>query len=163
VSQTRLCNKLKKKWFRLSRPKKNERISNLENQVENEENQKVMVESRVEWYNQVQSKYYKIRVEQNNLVKNYVIESTNECKQISNIAVLPSVPAYIGIIGFDKDPKTNPHQKANDVYKTKYTINIDDENTYSYENLTTTRRKDHETNGSVVYETSLSEGVCSQT
>ena len=114
----------------------------------------------VEWYPFVISNYYKITVFQNNKRKQYIIESSNLCKQVVDIDVLPDIPAFIQIYGFTENPSTSKC-KVNDVYTVKYTFKIDDENTCSYENLSTVRRSDKETEGSVVYETVLIEGVSS--
>ncbi len=119
----------------------------------------IKVKARVEWLPSVPSKYYKINVFQNNDKTIYYSSAIEECKQVFDIEVLFDIPANILIQGFENDVVTDPHQKENEIYKTRFTIKKDDDKTYSYENLTTLRRKDHE-NNSYVYESSLSEGVC---
>ena len=115
--------------------------------------------TRVEWYPFVKSKYYKIKVYQNNKNNLYTIESNNECKQTADILIVASIPANITIFGCDIDPKIKPNQSVNDYYKTRYTVKTDESNNYIYENLATTRRTDKETGSNVIYETSLVEGV----
>ena len=118
----------------------------------------------VEWRPLVVSNYYRINVTQNDKKKSYIIESSNLCKQVANVDVLPDIHAFVQICGFTENP-TDPsvgRGKVNDVYTVRYTLKIDDENTCSYENLSTVRRRDKETKGSVVYETELIEGVSSR-
>jgi hypothetical protein len=123
-----------------------------------------MVESRLEWIPFIISKYYKILVTQNDKTTFYSIETSNECKQITDILVLPDILSYIYIYGYNEDPtKKGSSQAVNDIYRVNYTVKIDDANTYTYENIITTRRKDKEINGDVIYETRLIEGVCLKT
>ena len=119
------------------------------------------IQCRFEWYPLVTSNYYRINIKQNKKSKNYTVQSSSECKQFVDINVLPDIPASIIVFGFDFDPNITPNHKPIDKYTTTFTITSSDPYTYVYENKSTTRRKDKEINGSVVFEASVIEGVCS--
>ena len=121
------------------------------------------IQCRFEWFPLVTSKYYRINVKQNKKSTKYTIESSSECKQFVDINVLPVLPANILVVGYDVDPNITPKHKPIDKYATMFTITSSDPYTYVYENKSTTRRKDKEINGSVVFEASVIEGVCSHT
>ena len=134
--------------------------SNLDKQ--NSTNSQLM-ETKIEWHPLVISNFYKITVSQNNIITKHVVKGSSECKQLAVIFVLPEIPAYILVVGCNEDPIKVPQQVVNDKYNVKYTVKVDDINTYSYQNLGTRRKIDKEINGSVIYEALLIEGLYCKT
>ena len=120
-----------------------------------------LVPSLVEWNVVVSpaSNYYQINVTQNKITQTQVVKSTNQCKEKAYVSVIPDVPADVVISGYTLDPENDPSLQPNDIYKTIYTVHVDDAHTYHYENKSFGRRKDKEHGNDVVYEAKVTEGV----
>ena len=123
-----------------------------------------LVPSLLEWNVVVSpaSNFYVINVTQNKITQTQVVKSTNQCKEKAYVSVIPDVPADVVISGYTLDPENDPSLQPNDIYKTIYTVYVDDPYTYHYENKTFGRRKDKEDGNNVVYEAKVTEGVCSK-